>query len=529
MLTLTIINTKGESIRFPLEAQVGAQYSIGRSEECDVSMPEEMHLSRVHCFLSVTKYGITLTDNNSNNGIYEDEQRTAEIFMIPGKMYRIGGCPISISGHDTHSDAPPPPPPPEQTEEDDGWDDGWDTPEEDAWDTPEDKAEAPSEESLHTAAEPEEPAPVDPVSEEPAPEPRTFRLTITKSNGEEAVFPISGLIGTQYSIGRSDECDIALTEEMHLSRVHCFLSITESGISLVDNNSSNGVYEDEERTAEIRMIPGKVYRIGASPVRITEQAEAMLPPPAPEPEEREAQVAQEAQETPQEPSQAGICRTPTKRHRKFVPPPPRKAIVKRPPSRSFYTAAGVLNTETPVQPRKKLRHKYNEQAEKVKRPPSAPATELGLPYDFRLELQLLNTAQTLLEGDLLRFSLTAEEDCRVFLIQYDKNHEATMLVPGVGGATNKLQAGVRQQFPPPSQQCDYELYVEEPYGEDTILAVACTQSCRFEKIWLECLRDTDCLRRPGEVEAKAIEFCNELVNADNMRWAVAVLTVKTGE
>lgn len=106
MLTLTIINTKGESIRFPLEAQVGAQYSIGRSEECDVSMPEEMHLSRVHCFLSVTKYGITLTDNNSNNGIYEDEQRTAEIFMIPGKMYRIGGSPISISGHATRSDAP---------------------------------------------------------------------------------------------------------------------------------------------------------------------------------------------------------------------------------------------------------------------------------------------------------------------------------------------------------------------------------------------------------------------------------------
>ena len=411
-------------------------------------------------------------------------------------------------------------------------------------------------------------------------------LTIINSDNICSSFPLEPTPGNVYRIGRSTDCEIALPEEIHLSRVHCILTVGEGCALLTDNNSSNGIFEDDARVQEILMLPGKQYRAGncklmleytadapaedyqeptyqEEPTPVYEEEPATVyeeptpayveeppaiqpvePPapaefPTPQPIELEPdpvvelipEPEEEPQPAPAPQPEAPVVNTPpppAKPRRKFVAPPPRKPLVKRPTPRPFYTAAGKLNTETTVAAPKELKRRRSTNGVKVRRAASTPADALGLPNDFDLSLRLLNTTETLEEGDLLRFSLIAEESCHVFLIQYDSTGNAVMLVPGVGGADNKLPAIQETQFPPTGADSPYELYVEPPFGTDTIIAVACTQPTDFLDIWKDCLAQADALTNPGDVEKKAIELCKEDEDAANALWSSALLYLKTG-
>ncbi|MBQ9096507.1 MAG: FHA domain-containing protein, partial [Akkermansia sp.] len=96
MLSLTIINSDNICSSFPLEPTPGSVYRIGRSTDCEIALPEEIHLSRVHCILTVGEGCALLTDNNSSNGIFEDDARVQEILMLPGKQYRAGNCKLML-------------------------------------------------------------------------------------------------------------------------------------------------------------------------------------------------------------------------------------------------------------------------------------------------------------------------------------------------------------------------------------------------------------------------------------------------
>ncbi|MBQ4636987.1 MAG: DUF4384 domain-containing protein [Akkermansia sp.] len=416
-------------------------------------------------------------------------------------------------------------------------------------------------------------------------------LTIINSDNICSSFPLEPTPGSVYRIGRSTDCEIALPEEIHLSRVHCILTVGEGCALLTDNNSSNGIFEDDARVQEILMLPGKQYRAGncklmleytadapaeeyqeptyqeeptpvyeeepatvyeePAPAYVEEPATVYEEPtpayveepatvyeePTPQPIELEpepvVELIPEPEEEPQPapaipPVPESAPPPPAKPRRKFVVPPPRKPLVKRPTPRPFYTAAGKLNTETTVAAPKELKRRRSTNGVKVRRAASTPADALGLPNDFDLSLRLLNTTETLEEGDLLRFSLIAEESCHVFLIQYDSTGNAVMLVPGVGGADNKLPAIQETQFPPTGADSPYELYVEPPFGTDTIIAVACTQPTDFLDIWKDCLAQADALTTPGDVEKKAIELCKEDEDASNALWSSALLYLKTG-
>lgn len=409
-------------------------------------------------------------------------------------------------------------------------------------------------------------------------------LTIINSDNICSSFPLDSTPGSVYRVGRSTDCEISLPEEIHLSRVHCILTVGEGCALLTDNNSSNGIFEDDARVQEILMLPGKQYR--ASNCRLmleytadapieeyqeptvyeepapayveeaptyqeepapayVEEAPAYQELPAPQPVELPApaefpipQPVELAPEPMEEPPpapapqpEAPVVNTtlpPAKPRRKFVAPPPRKAVVQRPAPRPFYTAAGKLNTETTVAAPKELKRRRSTNGVKVRRAASTPADSLGLPNDFDLSLRLLNTTETLEEGDLLRFSLIAEEACHVFLIQYDSTGNAMMLVPGVGGADNKLPAIQETQFPPTGADSPYELYVEPPFGTDTIIAVACTRPTDFLDTWKDCLAQADALSNPGDIEKKAIDLCKEDEDAANALWSSALLYLKTG-
>lgn len=435
MLSLTIINSDNICSSFPLEPTPGSVYRIGRSTDCEIALPEEIHLSRVHCILTVGEGCALLTDNNSSNGIFEDDARVQEILMLPGKQYRAGNCKLMLEyTADTPAEEYQEPtyqeePPAYQEEEPTVYEEA-----------PTVYEEVPTVYEQPTPAYVEEPPAIQPV-ELPAP----------------AEFP-------------------------------------------------------SPQPSELEPEP------------VVEPTPEPVVEPTPEPEE-------EPQPAPVPQTKAPIANTPpppAKPRRKFVAPPPRKPLVKRPTPRPFYTAAGKLNTETTVAAPKELKRRRSTNGVKVRRAASTPADALGLPNDFDLSLRLLNTTETLEEGDLLRFSLIAEEACHVFLIQYDSIGNAVMLVPGVGGADNKLPAIQETQFPPSGADSPYELYVEPPFGTDTIIAVACTQPTDFLDIWKDCLAQADALTNPGDIEKKAIDLCKENEDADTMLWSSALLYLKTG-
>ncbi len=407
-------------------------------------------------------------------------------------------------------------------------------------------------------------------------------LTIINSDNICSSFELDSTPGVQYRLGRSSSCEIALPDELHLSRVHCFLTIGDGCVLLTDNNSSNGIFEDNERVQEILMLPGKQYRAGncklmleyvaepapeyvpsytdtpaveeltVAPLPIEEYSEIEIAPqelPTEQVEEvaRDAEpvvVAQEEATQPkaeqehatpipadkptEEPVPSPVTTRPAPK-RKFVPPPPRKALVQRAAPRPFYTATGKLNTDTETAKPKELKHRKAANGDKVKREPSIAATSMGLPYDFGLSLRLLNTLPTLEEGDLLRFAIKAEKDCYFYLIQYDSDNNAAILVPGVGGALNKLKAHCELQIPPTGNNSCYELYVEPPYGTDTIFIVAGTHNIDWIPVWQENLAQRDNMSTLGEVERNTIAHFKDMEKFADALWSVAMLTIKTGE
>ncbi len=441
MLSLTIINSDNICSSYELDPTPGAAYRIGRSMDCEIALPEEIHLSRVHCILTIGEGCALLTDNNSSNGIFEDNNRVQEILMLPGKQYRAGNCKLML---EEIPDAAPAEEPvyyeaPAAQEE-----------------TAYEYAEAPpaaEEETAPTPVAEEEPVYVEPLPEPPAP-------VADEAPAYEEALP-------QFA---------------------------------------------EETPAE-------------ESAQVTEEA----PPPEPEAEETAEEAAPAAgTPLPQLTEAAKPAPFPTVTpKRKFVPPPPRKALVKRAAPRPFYTAAGTLSTAPVSTKPKELKHRKPTNGIKLQRPPSQSASDLGLPFDFELSMRLLNTTPTIEEGDLLNFSITAEEACYIFLIQYDSNRNAAMLVPGVGGADNHVVANQETLFPPKGDN-KYELYVEPPFGNDTILAVACTAKVDFVRVWKDCLAQADELTTIGEIEKQTIELCNEMHGMENARWAATRLHIETG-
>ena len=471
MLSLTIINSDNICSTFELDSTPGTQYRIGRSTGCEISLPGELHLSRVHCILTMGDACALLTDNNSSNGIFENDTRAQEILVLPGKQYRVGNCKLML---ELIADALPSTPDEEPIE----------YPQSEAQKMPvfeEQPAEALPEAQEMPGFE-EQPAEALPVAE------------------EEPVFeeqPAEALpVAEEVPVFEEQPAEaLPVAEEMP-------------------------VFEEQ---------PAEALPVAEEMPEYEEQPAEALPVAEEQPvfEEQPAVEATEENSTVEDTPRTIVTVSP-KPKRKFIPPPPRKALVKRAAPRPFYTAAGRLNTDPITEKPKEIKHRSSAKGSKVKREPSVPATSLGLPNDFGISLKLLNSTPTIEAGDLLRFSICAEKDCYFYLIQYDSNNEASILVPGVGGACNQLQAGQELPIPPTGSNRPYELYVDLPYGIDTILAIACTEKINWIPAWQDHLKQRDNMSTLGEVERNTIERFKTEEKHTDAQWASALLTVKTG-
>lgn len=395
-----------------------------------------------------------------------------------------------------------------------------------------------------------------------------LKIRITDPLGNSAKYALPDEEGTQYVLGRAEDCDVVLVNDGSLSRHHALLTYEGSRWCIQDNNSVNGIRLGEVPVLYTALVPGAVYLIGNTQLEVL-SAGSVIPavPPAPpqqmpeaapvtaagaapaeepqqEPEAAQSENAPEASPTPAaEPLPEPVALPP--RHRSLRRPEgaakaaPRALrngkgeTVKRgekkekralPPARALKHIAGAEEAAKST-PKRRMRS-----LEEVEPPVGSPPDEaLGLPVDFELQFFLSEPRHAVTEGSLLRFGLVSACDCSVFLVQHDSVGGICLLVPGTVKGRAELRAGKATALPPKGVMAADELVAAAPYGRDTVVAVVCTSlNCRFAHHLQALLQgDTPPPARPGEVEKMAIDLCRAEMAENPPRWSASVLCVET--
>ena len=69
------------------------------------------------------------------------------------------------------------------------------------------------------------------------------------------------LINKDYNIGRSSENNIIL-DDITVSRNHALISVSKENIKIIDKNSTNGIYINNEIKSECKLKSGDKIQIG---------------------------------------------------------------------------------------------------------------------------------------------------------------------------------------------------------------------------------------------------------------------------
>ncbi len=73
---------------FPLHFNHEGYVTLGRGKKCDVAFPGT-HLSKEHAKFHLSPRGLHVTDLQSDNGIFVDEERVTETTLLPGDKIRL--------------------------------------------------------------------------------------------------------------------------------------------------------------------------------------------------------------------------------------------------------------------------------------------------------------------------------------------------------------------------------------------------------------------------------------------------------
>lgn len=96
MNILRVIDSQDVLSEYSLDLQEGEQLSFGRSDACNISLPEEGNLSRMHCHILCCRGRIFIRDNASVNGILCNGVAVVEAEMKPGQEFVLGLCRLSL-------------------------------------------------------------------------------------------------------------------------------------------------------------------------------------------------------------------------------------------------------------------------------------------------------------------------------------------------------------------------------------------------------------------------------------------------
>ena len=93
---LTIYTGSDSGKRFPLQLRA---MSIGRSPDADIVIGDRK-ISKIHCYIEFDRESITLTDNNSTNGLYVNGHKTQQAVLSNNSHLQIGDTSLKIDYKD---------------------------------------------------------------------------------------------------------------------------------------------------------------------------------------------------------------------------------------------------------------------------------------------------------------------------------------------------------------------------------------------------------------------------------------------
>lgn len=97
MKALSVTNSAGETLLYPLGEEAGSGYRIGRSPECEIALAEDESLSAVHCSVITTEEGVQISDLGSSNGVQQGERAVQAELMQPGVVYTVGHNSLTLA------------------------------------------------------------------------------------------------------------------------------------------------------------------------------------------------------------------------------------------------------------------------------------------------------------------------------------------------------------------------------------------------------------------------------------------------
>ena len=77
------------------------------------------------------------------------------------------------------------------------------------------------------------------------------------------------LVSKDYSIGRSSDNNIIL-DDITVSRNHALITVSEQKVKIIDNNSTNGIYRNNEIKSEQYLTSGDKIQLGKYLLLLTE-------------------------------------------------------------------------------------------------------------------------------------------------------------------------------------------------------------------------------------------------------------------
>ncbi len=475
MLAIVITDSSGTPKYLPLIPENGRCYTLGRAETCDFSLPYEPTLSEVHCTLTIVDGYVYLRDNTSEYGIQVGGMPIAEEYMAYEREYTLGNCRLML------------------------------------------------------------------IYTEDAPAPRRAAKLKPKATTAPAPAPESAPAPTPEMAPTAEPVYPATEEALAAQPVRRRAKLKPKAVSAPEPAPvAEHVYAPAEEVPVVIPAPAPVAETVYAPA---EEAPVAVPAPAP--------VA----EPTYTPTEEAPLEQPVRRRAKLQPkavnePAPTQDYAPAPLPEQVYTEpAPEAVTETPAPtsqpapeatsnvkkskgvPKTKSQTKNarigmsaSRAAKKYAPEPARTGALTSLPTDFGLKLRLANIAKELTVGTALRFALMAEQQCHIFLLQYDSEGSPGLLVPGEDGIASTLFRNVETQFPSISSK-DYDLMVEPPVGRETIIALACEEPGNFEAVWKEITSKATGPLEPGAAELEAIAACKSSAQP----WASAILHITTVE
>ena len=560
----------------PLNLQEGQRMTIGREASCDIPLVNESNLSRLHCFIFRANGYYYIQDNQSVNGVVCNGQYVTQDVMRPGQVYVLGLCSIVMEdvpqpqGYGAYGQAPQQQMyPPQQAYPQQGYSQqpGYPqpyAPQQAPYQQPSGYPPQPGYQQPYTP--PQQAYPQQPGYQQPGyPQPYAPQQAPYQQPGypqqpgyQQPYTPQSPVYPQQPGY---QQPFAPVPQSAPAPQPQPFAPVPQSAPAPAPQPMAP-MPQSAPAPAPQPVAPMPQAFAPVPPTSVSSQPMPSMAPPAtviPLPPQPQRMVPMPQPPMPGTPMPMPVdIPVPLPQEEDKAQAAPKESKVK--PLRKLSNVSVVKPREVKraVDPAEVARKTVNKQKEFKQRkvipagpapdktekparrlnavkekwvddsllPSCAPGGVLGLPTQFDIQFKAMATRYPLVADDLMALSVVAAEKCYVCVIHYDSLGTPSLMIPGGYKENTSVFPNVPTRFPKPSG-ADYELAVEEPFGKDLLVLLACSEPCAWRQAFRLATQSDSPIGRPGDIERRIIDNCRAQMPDLTLQWASATLRLET--